>query len=321
MRTERRVLTGIGLLALAVAVTIALIPSATREAIFNANLATGTIRSSVPLVLASLAGVVSERAGVVNLALEGILLGGAFFAMVGTQGTGGNLFLGLLYAVLSGVVLASLLGYFAIKHRADQVVTGVALNILASGGTTFLLHVYFHSDSVDTNTPVSPTVYAVMALALVALVQVVLYRTPLGLRIRAIGEHPRAADTLGINVLRLRYLAVLVSGILASLGGAYLSTGYNHFFRRDMSAGRGYIALAAMIFGKWTPLGALGASLFFGFADALSNQLQGVQGISIPPEFLISLPYILTLVALTGFIGRARPPAADGVPYNPQEGR
>jgi len=222
----------------------------------------------------------------------------------------------------------------SIRFQADQVVSGVAINILAVGLTGFLLQFIFKTSGNSPSVPSlpampipllskipvlgdiffnqSPIVY--IALLAVPLSAFVLFRTPLGLRIRAVGEHPKAADTVGINVFKLRYLGVGLSGILGGLGGAYLSIGQLNIFTEGMTNGRGYIALAAVIFGKWNPWGALGACLLFGFADAIQISLQNA-GVNIPSDFLLMLPYILTLIALAGFIGRSRPPAAAGAPY------
>ncbi|HEY4001261.1 MAG TPA: ABC transporter permease [Candidatus Xenobia bacterium] len=277
-----------------------------------------TLRSSIPLILAALAGVVSERAGVVNLALEGLLLFGAFAAMIGA--TAGSLGLGIVFALAAGALVGWVLAVMAIRYKTDQIVTGFAFNVLAVGLTNFLLYVKFGDVSYSPHTATLPWQgFCTVAVVLVGLVHLVLYYTPLGLRIRAVGEHPRAADTLGVNVYHIRYLCVVVSGMLAALGGAYMSVSANPCFQKEMVSGRGYIALAAMIFGKWTPLGAMGAALFFGFSEALELALQGRT--SIPSEFFHALPYLLTLVALVGLIGKAKAPAADGVPYDPSKGR
>ncbi|HXE73277.1 MAG TPA: ABC transporter permease [Candidatus Nitrosotenuis sp.] len=288
-----------------------------------------TIIVAIPLALAALGGVLSERSGVVNIALEGQILAGAFFAVVGnyyvSQAAGpwagllGPL-AGLFLAMAAGALLSLILGVMAIRFKADQIVTGVALNMLALGLTQFLLQLFFgnsaNSEQVSHRLPW--WVFALGALGLTLGLHFLLYRTPLGLRIRAVGEHPRAADTLGVNVYRTRYLCVLLAGVLAALGGAFLSTGQLASFSRGMSAGKGFIALAAVIFGRWTPYGACGAALFFGFASALQYNLQTEY---IPSQFINALPYLLTMIALAGFIGRSRPPAADGIPYDPGQGR
>jgi simple sugar transport system permease protein len=278
---------------------------------------------------------------VVNIALEGIMLCGAFFAVLisylGNQlgwpplvsaiaGAVGAMVFGLLISMIHAVV--------SIRYRADQVVSGVAINILALGLTGFLLQQIFNTSGNSPSVPnlpaapipglaslpvlgpiffdQPPIVY--MALIAVPVAAFVLFRTPLGLRMRAVGEHPKAADTVGVDVFKLRYLGVALSGLLAGLGGAYLSIGQLNIFTEGMTNGRGFIALAAVIFGKWNPWGALGACLLFGLADAVQISLQNA-GVEIPSDFLLMLPYVLTLVALAGFIGRSTPPAAAGVPY------
>ncbi|MBI2251497.1 MAG: ABC transporter permease [Armatimonadetes bacterium] len=285
--------------------------------IFNFSLIYSALRLSIPLILASLGGIFSELSGVVNIALEGIMLLGAFFGMLGSYYF--NPLAGIILAVIIGSLTALMHALLSIKYRTDQIVSGIAINIFAVGLTNFLLFLLFkqsgHSPEVK---GFSWIIYAVLAFILVILGHFILFYTPLGLRIRAVGEHPRACDTLGINIYKIRYLCVIISGILAAFSGAYLSLGHLSSFTREMSAGRGFIAIAAMIFGKWKPIGALYASLFFGFADALQLRLMG-KGM-IPPEFLNSLPYIFTMIVLAGVIGKAHPPASIGIPYNPEEG-
>ncbi len=296
-----------------------------------ASLLISSIRSATPLVLAALGGIFSERSGVVNIALEGIMLIGAFTAVMISYSSG-SAWLGVLAAMAAGVAIAWLHGVVSIKYRADQVVSGTAINILAVGLTEFLLAKFFGQAGQTPNvTPATlptwlplhgftqqVTAFAWIAAVLVVLTHVVLFHTPLGLRIRAVGEHPRAADTVGINVFHMRYLGVLLSGALAGLGGAALSVGLLNSFTDNMTAGRGFIALAAVIFGKWSPFGALAASLLFGFADALQTQAQ-IIGLKVPSEFLLMSPYILTMLALAGVVGRSTPPAASGTPYEKGE--
>jgi ABC-type uncharacterized transport system permease subunit len=299
--------------------------------VLGAGQLAATLRLATPLTFAALGGVVSERAGVVNIALEGIMLMAAFFGVLGAAITG-NVWAGVFLAVVAGMLLALLHAFAAVTLRSDQIVSGMALNILALGFTTFLNYQLYGTTGTPPDLAALPTVplpvvqgipyvgdvfgqqnlFVWVALALVVVVHVFLFRTVLGLRVRAVGEHPRAADTVGIDVRRIRYGAVLASGALAALGGAYLSLAVSHSFTNNITSGRGFIGLAAMIFGKWTPLGSLGAALLFGFGDALSFSLQGT---GAPVQLLGALPYAITILAVAGFVGRARPPAADGIPY------
>jgi general nucleoside transport system permease protein len=274
------------------------------------------LRISVPYVLCALGGTLSERSGVTNLALEGMLLAGAFATTCGAYL--GGVAPGLLAGAAGGAAIAAIYALVVLRYGADQIVSGVAINLLVLGATRYLLKLVFHSASS------SPTVAGlggdgataiwVTATALGALgVHAWMMMTPAGLRLRAVGEHPAAADSLGIPVLRLRLGAVLASGVLAGLGGAWLALA-NHGFVDRMSGGRGYIALAAMIFGKWRPLAATAACLLFGFADALQLNLQATTH-AVPRELVQIIPYALTMIALAGVIGRARAPAALGQPY------
>ncbi len=273
------------------------------------------VRLATPLLLAALGGLYSERGGVINIALEGLLLAGAFTAAVVTHYSG-NPWVGLLAAILAGIFVAWIHGVACIRYRADQVVSGTAINILFLGVPALLSGALFESTGATPQIPqgqLLPLAPIVLAFALVPATWWVLYRTPFGLRLRAVGENPEAADTAGIDVARLRYAGVLISGALAAIGGAYLSIGQASLFTRNMSAGRGFIALAALIFGKWRPVQTMLACLLFGAAEALSIQMQGVS--AIPVQFIQIIPYVLTIVVLAGFIGHSRAPRALGLPY------
>ncbi|ALJ91922.1 ABC transporter permease [Thermus aquaticus] len=298
------------------------------DAAFWTALFLSTLRQTTPLLFTALGGMFSERSGVVNIALEGIILFGALTAAVVVErfeaalGPGPHPWLpwvGVLSAMGVGGLVAAVHAVVSIKYRADQIISATALNLLALGAPSLVL-TYFYgnatsSKEVANRLPLllglSPLVY--LAFLLVPVAWWVLFKTPFGLRLRAVGEHPEAADTLGVNVYRLRYTGVILSGVLAGLAGAYLSIGFLNQFVRGMSAGMGFIALAAMIFGNWHPLGILFSTLLFGFASALAIQLQGTE---ILPAILVqAFPYVVTVLVLAGFIGRSRPPGAVGKPY------
>ncbi len=283
------------------------------------------LRISVPYVLAALGGVVSERSGVINIGLEGMMLVGAFGTVVGTLATGSPL-MGLVLGLTAGLVLAVLHAVVTGFFRADHIVSGLAVNLFAAGATRVLLKRLYHSSSNSpriegvTSLATDSSLLALLThplvwttVALVAAVWWLLNRTVLGLRLSAAGEHPEAAAAAGLRVLRLRTTGVLLSGLLAGLAGVWLAFD-QHQFTDGMSGGRGYIALAAMIFGKWRPVPAAAACVLFGGAEAVQMALQGGGG-GIPVQLVQTLPYVLTLVALAGAIGRARPPAAVGKPY------
>jgi len=303
--------------------------------IINLSLLASMIRLSTPLILSALGGMFSERGGVINIALEGIMLAGAFTAAAVTVRVG-NPWLGLVCAAAAGAVVSLILAVAAIEFRADQVVVGTAINILFLGVPALVSGALFESTGStpqlpreqtlpDWNIPVigsipfvgqlfsghKPIVY--FALLMVPVSYYILFRTRFGLRLRAVGENPEAADTAGVSVRRMRYAGVVLSGLLAGVAGAYLSIGQNSLFTRNMTAGRGFIALAALIFGKWHPVGAFFACLLFGLADAVAIRMQGV--VPIPVQMIQIIPYVLTLIVLAGFIGRATPPKAIGTPY------
>ncbi len=286
------------------------------------------LRQSTPITLGALSGIFCERAGVINIAIEGMMLFSAFAGYMANVYTG-NLLFAVLVAMLAGALLALFHAWLSIYFKVDQIISGTVINILAVGLTG-----YFYQFGVVTKgklQPISipglagipvvgdvlfrnpPITYA--ALLLVLVTHLVLFHTRWGMRLRAVGEHPRAADTLGINVIWMRYANVVIGGMLAGLAGAFLTLEAVGSFERMMSNGRGFIALAAMIFGKWMPFGAWGAALIFGLANALQTQIQFGGRWLIPHQFIGMLPYVLTVVILAGFLGRARPPAAVGRPY------
>jgi ABC-type uncharacterized transport system permease subunit len=295
-------------------------------------LVAATLRYATPLTFGALGGIISERSGVVNIALEGMMLTGAFFGIFGADLLD-SWFLGLLVGMFAGGVVALVYAFFAIHLRADQIVGGMAVNFLALGITGYIFLDHYGDQGTPDNIPRVPDVSLpgvknlsffgdaigktnlltwVALLGAVALA-LFLFRTPRGLRVRAVGEHPRAAETVGISVIRTRYMAVVASGVLAAMGGAYLSIAFVGSFNQGMTAGRGFIALAAVIFGKWSPGGAVAAAMLFGFSTALAQRLPAFSASAA--VLFQALPYVLTLIAVAGVIGRSRPPAADGLPY------
>lgn len=295
--------------------------------IFTFALLFAGIRSATPLIFAALGGLFSERSGVINIALEGMMLGGAFTGAVVTYQTG-NPYLGLLAGMASGGVLAIVYAVACIKFEADQVVAGMAINFLMIGLPSLISGAIYDSagstpqiDKADLlpNYFNSISFASILAFALVPICWYVLYKTPFGLRLRATGENPGAADAAGVNVIKLRYIAVVISGLLAAAGGAYLSIGQSSLFTISMTAGRGFIALAALILAKWKPVPVMFACLFFGFMEAFTIQIKGViklpSGEDIPDQFIQILPYVLTIIVLAGFIGSSRAPKALGIPY------
>ena len=287
-----------------------------------------TIRQATPLVLGALCGLLGERSGVINIGIEGQMLLGAFVGFLANVWTG-NLLFAVFAAVATGALMGLLLAYMSVTLKMDQIIGGTVINILALGLTG-----YFYQVGLTTQGKLQPIALGPLAdipvigpalfnnppityatFILVIVVHYVLFYTKWGLRTRAVGEHPRAADTLGVNVFKVRYINVIVGGAIAGLAGGFLTLEAVGSFERAMTNGRGFVALAVMIFGKYTPLGAWGAALLFGFANAMQTQLQFAD-IQVPHQFIGMLPYILTIVVLSGFVGRTRVPAADGVPYD-----
>lgn len=286
-----------------------------------------TIRSATPLIFAALGGLFSERSGVINIALEGLMLAGAFTAAVVTLQTH-NPYFGFAAGLVAGAALALVYAVACIKFEADQVVAGMAINFLMIGLPALISGVIYDSTGSTPQIAIAdkmPMVTnnlswgSILAFALVPVCWYVLYKTPFGLRLRAVGENPAAADAAGVNVIKFRYIAVMISGILAAAGGAYLSTGQSSLFTKQMTAGRGFIALAALILAKWRPVPVLLACLFFGFTEALTITIQGMiklpSGEGIPVQFIEMIPYVLTIIVLAGFIGTSRAPKALGIPY------
>ena len=278
---------------------------------------TQMIRIAIPYLFAASGGVVAERAGIVSLTLEGFMLSGAFAAVLGTN-LSGSPWVGVLTGLLGGLVFALIHAVATIRYRADQIVVGVAINLMAIGITRFLLKLFFDSSSNSPrvagfggNINMAGFDNPLLWLGLIVPVAVayMVYRTPFGLRIRAAGEHPDAAESVGVSVKRVRYVAVAISGMLAGLGGVYLALD-QHQFTDQMTAGRGFIALSAVIFGRWDPIRAALACLLFAAAETLQIQLQGSHAIA--SQFIEMIPYVLTIVALAGVVGRAVPPAALG---------
>jgi general nucleoside transport system permease protein len=298
-----------------------------------AGLLKTTLIKAVPLTLGAMSGILCERAGVVNIAIEGMMLAGAFAgAFIGS--IAGNLYIGLAAAIGIGLLLGLLHAVLSITYKANQIVSGTVINILATGLTSYLASKFLQSNQEWNNPGTFPPiqlpllskipfigpivfdnnmfVYAMLILLFV--LQFVLFYTRFGLRHRSVGENPRAADTLGINVIRTRYIAVLLGGMMAGFAGAYFTLGSVGRFDEVMTAGRGFIALAAMIFGNWMPFGSFGAGLLFGFFEAMASKV-AILGIRIPSQFLLMLPYIITIIVLAGVVGRTQAPAADGEPY------
>lgn len=295
----------------------------------------GSLFLAVPLVFGAISGLMCERSGVINIAIEGQLLAGAFLAAV-VASVSNNVYAGLIAAPIAGLLVALLLALFTITYAVNQIIVGVVLNVLVVGVTSFLYSTVLADDAPTWNQPpglsriaipglsdipiIGPVLFeqtlVVYLMYLTVIVSwVALFRTRWGLRVRAVGEHPRAADTVGIKVNLTRYRNVLLGGAIAGMGGAFFTIGAGLAFGKEMTAGKGYIALAAMIFGRWSPTGALGAALLFGFAEQLRISL-GIAGTGIPSEFMLMTPYLATIFAVAGLVGRVRPPASEGIHYS-----
>lgn len=293
----------------------------------------GTVKAATPIAFGALSGVMCERVAVINIGIEGMLLTGAFMGAV--MGTIIGPVGGLAGATIAGGLMAAGLAVLAIKYRVDQIIAGVVINIFALGLTSFLSAQILVENSAEYNSPgvlgpikipllgdipvlgrifFNQNIFIYAMFLIVAAMTYGLFKTRWGLRSRAVGEHPKAADTLGINVFRTRYINVILGGMIAGFGGAYFTLGSVGAFNENMTAGRGFIGLAAMIFGRWHPVGALGAALVFGFADSLQVKL-AILDSGIPSEFLLMAPYLVTIIVVAGVVGAARPPAADGQPY------
>jgi len=298
------------------------------------GLLSGALTLAVPLIYGALAGVIGERAGVVNIAIEGQLLAGAFTAAVIGSVTG-QPFLGMAGAMIAGALVAFVLAAFAIKYLVEQVIVGVVLNVLVTGLTSFFYSQVLQPNAAALNTPprlerlpipllsdipvIGPvlfrqTILVYLMYVIVFVVWFAMFRTRWGLRLRAVGEHPQAADTVGIKVNATRFWNVLLAGAIAGLGGTVFTIGNGIAFNKEMTAGAGFIALAAVIFGQWDPIKATLAALLFGFASSLQNSLS-VIGSPVPSEFMLMLPYVVTIFVVAGVVGKSRAPAADGVPY------
>ena len=345
-RGERRVGGGAivaGLVGIGGAIVVMQATTSNLEGVFVwSALIAATMRWATPLTFAALGGMFSERSGVVNIGLEGMMLMGAFFGAYGADLTH-SWVAGLFIGLAAGAALALVHAIFSIHLRADQIVSGTAVNFLALGITGYLYNEHYGNRGTPNNLPAIPDVNLTwlhhippgglgnflydsigqlnlmiwLSLLLLPIASIVMFRTWIGLRIRSVGEHPKAADTVGIPVYSTRYAAVVVSGALAALGGVFLSLGYVNSFSENMTAGRGFIALAALIFGGWRPYGAFSACLLFGFSSALAQRLPNLSASQAAawPVLFQALPYVLTLIAVAGVIGRSIPPAAIGRPY------
>jgi simple sugar transport system permease protein len=298
-----------------------------------AGMLTSAVLLAVPITLGAFSGILSERAGVVNIAIEGMMLMGSMIgALIGSITN--NTWIGLAGAILSGILLSAIHAVLSIKYKINQIISGTVINIFSAGMTAFISQKYLQTNQALNNPPLftripipglanipligpmffNTNVFVYLMFILLVVIQVALFSTRWGLRLRSVGEHPRAADTLGIDVIKTRYMAVLLSGLVAGLAGGFFTLGSVGRFNEGMTAGKGFIGLAAMIFGNWRPMGAIGAGFLFRFADAIGSKLL-LLGSAIPPQIMATAPYLITMIVLAGFIGKGDVPAADGEPY------
>ena len=298
-----------------------------------AGMLSSAVLLAVPITLGAFSGILAERSGIINISIEGMMLMASMAAAI-TGSVTKNPWIGLLGGILSSVLLALILGVLSIKYKVNQTISGTVINIFSAGLTAFISQKFLqHTQTLNnpkmfTRVPlpgladiplVGPilfhqNIFVYLMFIILIVLQLALFQTRWGLRLRAVGEHPKAADTLGINVIRTRYMGVILSGVVAGIAGAFFTLGSVGRFDEGMTAGKGFIGLAAMIFGNWMPTGALGAGLLFGFADAIGSKLS-LLGSSIPPQFMAMAPYLITMIVLAGFIGKGQAPAAEGEPY------
>lgn len=298
-----------------------------------AGMLSSAVMLAVPITLGAFSGILAERSGIINIAIEGMMLMSCMVATI-FGSLARNAWVGLLAGILSAALLALIHGVLSIKYKVNQVISGTVINIFAAGMTSFISQKFLqHIQNLNnppmfTRVPIpllaniplvgpilfNTNLFVYLMLAILIILQVALFQTRWGLRMRSVGEHPKAADTLGINVIKTRYMGILLSGLVAGIGGAFFTLGSVGRFDEGMTAGKGFIGLAAMIFGNWNPIGALGAGLLFGFADAIGSKLS-LLGSAIPPQFMAMAPYLITMVVLAGFIGKGQAPAAEGIPY------
>ncbi len=298
-----------------------------------AGMLSSAVLLAVPITLGAFSGILAERSGIINISIEGMMLMASMAAAI-TGSVTKNPWIGLLGGILSSVLLALILGVLSIKYKVNQTISGTVINIFSAGLTAFISQKFLqHTQTLNnpkmfTRVPLpgladiplvgpilfNQNIFVYLMFIILIVLQLALFQTRWGLRLRAVGEHPKAADTLGINVIRTRYMGVILSGVVAGIAGAFFTLGSVGRFDEGMTAGKGFIGLAAMIFGNWMPTGALGAGLLFGFADAIGSKLS-LLGSSIPPQFMAMAPYLITMIVLAGFIGKGQAPAAEGEPY------